>query len=139
MARHQARDTSSSLLYSGTDLLASNSLQFPPGFQFDHSSSTTSALSPPLSRPQAFSDPVPYLNHQLQSLPDSREVTGMNRLAGPFSAQRSYPSLGISIPKHEQEGGFDGSPRVNLFADTPGGFLARGALSILDSPTNPSR
>ena len=53
----------------------------------------------------------------------------------PVTLSKTYPSLGIAIPPVDSS--TDGprtTPGHGLFADTPGSFIARGALSILESP-----
>lgn len=48
---------------------------------------------------------------------------------------RPYTSLGIAIPSDNSvSDGVVGTSSHGLFVDTPGSFIARGALSILESP-----
>lgn len=81
---------------------------------------------------------VPYGMLERKSLPISTsrhgEVAESTSKGESASLSNTYPSLGIAIPPDSSSEGPRTTPGHGLFADTPGSFIARGALSILESP-----
>jgi hypothetical protein len=96
------------------------------------------ADSTAVTQPAASSAPAPG-SGQKKSYSSLGIAIPASSAPAPGSGQKkSYSSLGIAIPPPVDTGSEDLGPRATpghgLFADTPGAFIARGALSILESP-----
>lgn len=129
----------------------SNNRNIFEAFKYDSLNKTLSSLAseedaeismedfPPTRRASVSDATVPYGLEKKSTSPGLRDND-----SGIGSGMKSYSSLGISIPvsidttgDDEGEADAEGSRAAaghGLFADTPGSFIARGALSLLESP-----